>query len=64
MLKYGGEATCQWLQELISLVWQSGKAPADWKKALIVPLHKKGDVSELNNNRGISLLSVVGKFFP
>ena len=37
------------------------KFPSIWKNANVSPLLKKGDASELNNYRPISLLSCVGK---
>jgi hypothetical protein len=42
----------------------SGKAPLDWKRALIVPLFKgKGSSRETTNHRPISLLSIPGKVY-
>lgn len=35
--------------------------PRDWKVATVVPLHKKGDQSDPNNYRPISILPVVSK---
>ncbi len=44
--------------------WKEGEAPDDWKRAIIVPLHKgKGSRSEWSSYRGISLLSVPGKVY-
>ena len=37
--------------------------PRDWRRGVIVPLHKKGSMKLCKNNRGISLLSVPGKVF-
>ena len=63
MMKYGGEAVTKWLHHIIAQVWITGVAPADWKKALIVPVLKKGNPAELDNYRGISLLSIPGKVY-
>jgi hypothetical protein len=42
----------------------NGQIPKDWCKAVIVPLYKgKRSQQECKNNRGISLLSVVGKLY-
>lgn len=40
-----------------------GYFPSSWAEGHIVPLHKKGDVNNVNNYRGITLLSVLGKLF-
>jgi len=63
MLKYGGSATTTWLHRIITIVWQTGKAPDDWKRSLLVPVLKKGDPTVLDNFRGISLQSVAGKVY-
>lgn len=41
MLKAGGRAVAEWLQAIINLMWTKEEVPADWKKAVIVPIHKK-----------------------
>ena len=38
-----------------------GQLPNDWKIANVVPIHKKGDKSDVNNYRPISLTSLVVK---
>ena len=40
-----------------------GIFPESWSVAAICPLHKKGNINDPNNYRGISLLSVLGKVF-
>ena len=42
---------------------ESGKFPNEWKKANVVPVHKKGDKQILKNYRPISLLPIAGKIF-
>ena len=37
--------------------------PEAWSEGLIVPLHKKGDLDDTANYRGITLLSTIGKLF-
>lgn len=54
----------QWLHRVIVAVWVSGKAPVDWKRALVVPLFKgKGSARDTANYRPISLLSIPGKVY-
>jgi hypothetical protein len=38
-----------------------GEIPAEWKLANIVPVHKKGEKSQVENYRPISLLSIISK---
>ena len=40
---------------------QNGKLPSDWKKANVTAIFKKGEKSEANNYRPVSLTSVVCK---
>jgi hypothetical protein len=39
------------------------KVPEGWVKGLIQPLFKEGDVNDVSNYRGITLLSIVGKIY-
>ena len=39
------------------------KVPEAWKQANVIPIHKKGSVTEAKNYRPISLTSVMGKLF-
>jgi hypothetical protein len=59
-----GSVMAVWLHRVITAVWASGRAPVEWKRALIVPLYKgKGDRKAVDNYRGISLLSIPGKVY-
>lgn len=49
------------LSFLINLSFETGEFPSILKEALVIPIHKKGCIKELNNYRPISLLSVFSK---
>jgi len=52
------------LHEILSQCWREGAVPQDMRDAHIINLYKnKGDRSDCNNYRGISLLNIVGKLF-
>ncbi|KAI8516527.1 hypothetical protein Bbelb_051080 [Branchiostoma belcheri] len=52
------------LHDLLCQCWEEGEIPQDLKDSNIITLYKnKGDRSDCNNYRGISLLSIVGKIF-
>ena len=61
LLKNGGDAMIDWLLEILQEVWKTKQVPSEWKKAVLVPLHKKKDRKTCDNYRSISLLSVPGK---
>ena len=64
MIKQGIPVLLPHLHELLSFCWREGEVPQDMRNAKIVTLFKnKGDRSDCNNYRGISLLSIVGKVF-
>lgn len=52
------------LHELVCQCWREGSVPQDMRDANIITLYKnKGDRSDVNNYRGISLLSAIDKLF-
>ena len=51
------------LSNFICKIWISENTLEDWKTGLIVRLKKKGDLSDCNNWRGITLFSLTGKVF-
>ena len=61
MLKNGGECLIESLTSLLNSCWQHQLVPEEWKKGMIVELPKKGNLSNCNNWRGITLLSIPGK---
>lgn len=51
------------LLPLFTEIWEQEKVPLDWTKGVIIKLPKKGALSDCNNWRGITLLSVPSKIF-
>ena len=51
------------LLRLFNVILNTGYYPKMWAAGMIVPLHKKGDVNDTNNYRGITLLSHISKLF-
>ena len=49
------------LEKLCNTVWVHEEIPDEWKTGIIIPLPKKGDLSDCSNWRGITLLSLPSK---
>jgi len=63
MLKACGDIPVRVLQDILNNIWQQEKAPKEWDTGLIIKLPKKGDLSNCNNWRGITLLPLTLKVF-
>ena len=61
MIKHGGERVQQYLHRMLVKIWRTERMPDDWKEAVIIPVHKKGDKLDCKNYRGISLLEAAYK---
>lgn len=61
VLKANPETTADIMLELYKKVWETGDFPEDWRKGLMIKLPKKGDLTECQNWRGITLLSIPSK---
>jgi len=61
LTKAGGRTICLEIHKLIISIWKKEKLPEKWKESIIVPIHKKGNKTDCNNYRGISLLSTTYK---
>ena len=44
-------------------MYSNCKYPDSWTNGIIVPVPKKGDASDVNNYRGITLTSIFSKIF-
>ena len=63
LIKAGGSTNRCAIHELIIAIWNKEELPGEWKESIIVPIHKKGDKTDCNNYRGISLLPTTYKIF-
>ena len=51
------------LCDIFNTIIDSGFFPEQWTKGIIIPLHKKGSTVDVNNYRGITLVSCLSKIF-
>jgi len=59
LFKCGGNELVKHLHTIIKDIWQKTKMPMEWNVSIICPIHKKGDIMECSNYRGVSLLNIV-----
>ena len=59
--------TCETITDklviLFNIIFSSGHFPLSWVDGVVIPIHKKGSKNTVDNYRGITLLSVLGKLF-
>ena len=63
MLEIWGESISKPLEIILNSCIEKGQFPNGWKKATVVPVHKKGHKQVLRNYRPVSLLPICGKIF-
>ena len=63
MLIICGESNSKPLEIIFKSCFEKAQFPNEWKKAYVVPVHKKGDKQVLRNYRPVSLLPICGKTF-
>ena len=63
VIKIGKDAIKGHLVNVFNRILGTCKYPALWSFGLIVSIHKKDDRSKVENYRGITLLSALGKLF-
>ncbi|CAF1527450.1 unnamed protein product [Adineta ricciae] len=63
MLQAGGEQLARQIHKLCNKAWHEGTIPEEWSKSILVPIPKKGDLSQCCNYRTISLINHTGKVF-
>ena len=62
-IKYGRDELAVRLLKLVNVIKAWQKPASDWAKNLIIPLLKKGGLTEIINYRGISLMSIAAKLY-
>lgn len=62
-IKNGGPTLISYMCRLFNHIINTLEVPSDWAFLIIRLLHKKGDRSDLNNTRPISLISNICKLF-
>ena len=60
---YGCDQLLRKLSALFNVVFKCSHFPKLWQEGIIVPIHKKGSVENVQNYRGITLLNTLGKLF-
>lgn len=63
MIIYSQHAMTSLYAKMFNNILITGFYPSSWKNSYILPLHKGGDKSEVNNYRGISITSNLSKVF-
>ena len=63
MLKLSDKAICKPLHMIFTLCLERGVFPIHWKKANVVPIHKKESKQLFKNYRSVSLLPICCKVF-
>ena len=63
MLKSAIPFICKPIMQAFNIILNSGKFPKSWKDGIIIPVYKQGNKLDVNNYRGITISSCLGKLF-
>ena len=61
MTKHGGPHLIEEIHQVCNRAWKTSIAFTEWKKSVLVLLHKKGSAMKCSNYRTIALTSHLGK---
>ena len=51
MLQLCGDSSCKSLEAIFKTCLRNSRFPLEWKKAIVVPIHKKGDKQTIKDSR-------------
>ena len=60
---HGQQTLLPYIETIFNVILNNGYFPSNWSVGEIVPLHKKGSLNNVDNYRGVTLLSAFGKLF-
>jgi len=63
MLKHVKHTLMPYLYKLFNAIFDQCTYPSSWTMSIIIPLHRRGCTSDVNNYRGISFISILSKVF-
>ncbi|CAD7089335.1 unnamed protein product [Hermetia illucens] len=63
LVQHVGDQLHQALHQPMLMVWDIESVPGGWQRGIICLIHKKGDITQCNNYRGITMLSTIYKIF-
>ena len=61
MIKASGDLEIYLLHILIVKIWHTGEWPEDWRRTVLIPIPKKGDLQQCSNYRTIPLINHASK---
>ena len=63
MIKHTSPDVIPFLTALFQILFNEGIFPEEWAKSVIIPVYKKGDITNCNNFRPISVTSLLSKLY-
>lgn len=60
---FGGGSVRKRIVTLLKIIWKEKKISEEWRKSIIVPLYKEGEVEKTGNYRRIFLLCTAYKIY-